>query len=181
MRTPTVAAVAALLLLCCVSAQAKIQEPDLRVDRVGWFKAQIQCAVKLAYMEAHNQDDEGQRLVVWVAAQRALERRAYWGGGSICKVAYHQWRNKKGELVSEFTGMHKPLDVSEDHPALRRAEWNARAVLLGGWQPEEKFRAARFYQNPAEADPSRSSWFDRALHKIGAAGDHVFYRERGPG
>ena len=179
MRTPV--GVLVTLLLLCGFARAQPLEPDLRTDRTGWFKAQIRCAAVLAHTEAGNQDDRGQRMVVWVAAQRALENRPYWGGGTICKVAYHQRITKKGETVSEFTGVHNPPNLPEGHAALVRAEWNARAVLLGEWKPAVELQSARFYQNPVHADPSRSRWFEKKLHELGAVGDHIFYREKGPG
>lgn len=172
MRTPLLVLVTLLAFGSC--AQAQFQEPDFLTDRTAWFKAQIECGAKLAHTEAGNQSDEGQRMVVWVAAQRALANRRDFGGGSICRVAYMQTKTKDGRLVSQFSGMHQELDLAFDHPAWVRAQRNTRAVLLGGWKPKEELQPALFYLNPELSEPSRRAWMEKRK-KLGVVKDHHFY------
>lgn len=121
--------------------------------------------------------DEGQRMVVWVAAQRALENRRDFGGSTICQVAYKQTITKDGRVISQFSGMHQELDLPFDHPKRTRAESNARAVLLGDWKPPLSLRPARFYLNPKISEKSRREWMEKR-QKLGVVGDHHFYAEK---
>lgn len=183
MRMSVVIAVAVTLAsLICGEARAEpYKEPDFLTDRVQWYKAQIRCLRDAVYTEARGEDDYGQRMVAWVVAGRALDNLPHFGGGTICKVVYATHRNKKGQLVSQFSGpTHHPVKVPDDDPVLRRAEYNARRVLLGSWQPKEELREARYYQRPEHADRARSAWFKK-LQAIHWVGNHIFYREKSPG
>jgi spore germination cell wall hydrolase CwlJ-like protein len=172
MRTPLLAAFAALI--ATGTAVAAPVEPDFLTQREAWKAAQLRCLRDAVYTEARGEDDLGQLMVAWVVAQRALENRSYWGGGTICKVVYATSRNKNGSIVTQFAGpVYNPVTVRDDDPQLRRAEQNARRVLLLNWQPQGKLHQARFYQNPKTADPKRGRWFKGP---VGSIGNHVFYK-----
>lgn len=170
-----VAAIAAMLA-SFLSGEAKT-EPDFLTDRIGWYKAQIRCMRDAVFTEARGESDFGQLMVAWVVAQRALDNSLHFGGGTICKVVYATKRDKKGRIISQFSGpVHNPVRVSDDDPVLVRAEYNARRVLMGGWEPEGELRLVRYYQQPERADPKRSVWF-QTLKAVEKVGNHIFYRE----
>lgn len=177
MRTLLVITAVSALSVSSAEAKSPIKfiEPVFAGNVQNWMKAQIRCMRDAIVTEASIESDEGQRMVGWVVAQRALDNRPDFGGGSICKVVYAVRQNADGTFTSQFSGpVYQAVTLPDDHPALVRAEFNARKVLLGGWKPEEKLRSARFYLRPEHADQRRASWFKKRIF-LAKVGNHHFY------
>jgi len=183
MSTLILAAAAALFVILGGWASAEplkitVNKPNLVLDRDLWYKAQVRCLRETVYTEARGENEEGQLLVAYVVAQRALENRRDWGGGTICDVAYAIRIKKNGKVTSQFSGpIHHPVKVPEGDQNLVKAEEVAMRVLRRQWKPKENFACARYYFSEKDADPTRAEWF-KNLQRAGKVGNHTFFCEQ---
>ena len=99
------------------SGDAFGDELEPTFDQSKWeyelLSNEINCLALNLYFEARDQDKEGQIAVGLVTINRVLSKHY---PNSICDVVWQQNKNKKGNLIAQFSwtldGMHdSPLEI----------------------------------------------------------------------
>jgi spore germination cell wall hydrolase CwlJ-like protein len=121
--------------------------------------AALDCMAKVVHHEARNQPREGQ-----VAVAQTLLNRIKVGifGGTVCEVA-----NQHGQFFN--TSNYQP---NRDSDTWTSAVDVSRAVLRGDEDADEVAPGAVYFR--AAYRPANS--FFRTRQRVGAIGDHIFYR-----
>jgi spore germination cell wall hydrolase CwlJ-like protein len=121
--------------------------------------AALDCMAKVVHHEARNQPREGQ-----VAVAQTLLNRIKVGifGGTVCEVA-----NQHGQFFN--TNNYQP---NRDSDTWTSAVDVSRAVLRGDEDADEVAPGAVYFR--AAYRPANS--FFRTRQRVGAIGDHIFYR-----
>jgi hypothetical protein len=139
-----------------------------------WLRKQIQCVRDAIYTEARGESDYGKLMVAYVVVNRWKTRPQAWGN-SPCQVVYQIGLNKRGGLVSQFSGpIHHPVVLPDTDPELMRAAVIAIRVLLGYELPQEEHRCSIAYQRIEHADSKRQTWFT-TLRSLGKIDNHTHY------
>jgi spore germination cell wall hydrolase CwlJ-like protein len=119
----------------------------------------LECMAKVVHHEAGNQPRQGQ-----IAVARTLLNRIKAGrfGSTVCEVA-----NQHGQF----------FDTSSYQPSRNSDSWSnavdvSRAVLRGDEDTQDVAHGAMFFR--AAYKPASS--FFRSRQRVGAIGDHIFYR-----
>lgn len=121
--------------------------------------AALECMAKVVHHEARNQPRAGQIAV----AQTLLNRiKAGRFGETVCQVA-----NQRGQFFD--TAAYRP---SQDSDTWANAIDVARAVLRGDAEVSGVAHGAMFFR----AASHRANGFFRGRERVGAIGDHIFYR-----
>lgn len=150
---PAVAVVAPTL------ASATPDQPAATVKAAETIdSAELECMAKIVHHEAGNQPREGQ-----IAVAQTLLHRMKSGkfGGSICEVA-----NQPGQFFD--TTSYRP---SRDSDSWVSAVDVSRAVLRGD-EDDDVAPGAMYFR----ASSRRANSFFRTRQRVGAIGDHIFYR-----
>jgi spore germination cell wall hydrolase CwlJ-like protein len=121
--------------------------------------AALDCMAKIVHHEAGNQPREGK-----VAVAQTLLNRIKLGrfGGTVCEVA-----NQQGQFFN--TNSYRP---SRDSDSWASAVDVSRAVLRGEEDADDVAPGAVYFR--AAYRPANS--FFRTRQRVGAIGDHIFYR-----
>ncbi|WP_404713493.1 cell wall hydrolase [Sphingomonas sp. MMS24-J13] len=119
----------------------------------------LECMAKIVHHEAGNQPRQGQ-----IAVARTLLNRIKSGrfGSTVCEVA-----NQHGQFFD--TTSYQP---SRDSDSWANAVDVSRAVLRGDEGTQGVAHGAMFFR--AAYKPASS--FFRSRQRVGAIGDHIFYR-----
>lgn len=119
----------------------------------------LECMAKVVHHEAGNQPRQGQ-----IAVARTLLNRIRSGkfGGTVCEVA-----NQHGQFFD--TTSYRP---SRDSDSWASAVDVSRAVLRGDEDTQGVAHGAMFFRSALKP----ASSFFRSRQRVGAIGDHIFYR-----
>lgn len=119
----------------------------------------LECMAKIVHHEAGNQPRQGQ-----IAVARTLLNRIKSGrfGNTVCAVA-----NQHGQFFD--TTSYQP---SRDSDSWTNAVDVSRAVLRGDEDTQDVAQGAMYFR--AAYKPASS--FFRSRQRVGAIGDHIFYR-----
>jgi spore germination cell wall hydrolase CwlJ-like protein len=119
----------------------------------------LECMAKIVHHEAGNQPRQGQ-----IAVARTLLNRIKSGkfGTTVCEVA-----NQHGQFFD--TTSYQP---SRDSDSWTSAVDVSRAVLRGDEDTQDVAHGAMYFR--AAYKPASS--FFRSRQRVGAIGDHIFYR-----
>ncbi|HEX8388736.1 MAG TPA: cell wall hydrolase [Sphingomonas sp.] len=140
---------------------------ELAARSAGDADRALECLTEAVYHEARSQGEDGQRAVAQVVLNRVRDRAF---PASVCGVVYQGSHRRTGCQFS-FT-CDGSLARRREPGAWERAEAVAQAALSG--QVYAPVGSATHYH----ADYV-SPWWAPSLARIGAVGDHVFYRWRG--
>jgi spore germination cell wall hydrolase CwlJ-like protein len=121
--------------------------------------AALECMAKIVHHEAGNQPRQGQ-----IAVARTILNRIKAGrfGDTVCEVA-----NQHGQFFD--TTSYQP---SRDSDSWANAVDVSRAVLRGDEDTQDVAHGAMYFR--AAYRPASS--FFRSRQRVGAIGDHIFYR-----